>query len=181
MSDTNRRKLLKSLAAGSGAVIAGKSLPESWTKPVVDSVLLPAHAQTSQFIYDLTLEADPCSGGGQAAITSLDFNVTGITPLSNGTVDAFIQGDNGDPDEYYFVSIEGNALGQIGPAPGGDGTSTTASFPVSQAILETAAADGTISITFTPNTPNEIDCGGPFPYIVRATLTFTGSGTPPAP
>jgi hypothetical protein len=53
MSDNNekksisRRKLLKSLAASGGAVIAGKSLPESWSRPVVDSVMLPAHALTS--------------------------------------------------------------------------------------------------------------------------------------
>jgi hypothetical protein len=42
-----RRRLLKSLAAGSGAIVAGKSLPENWGRPVVDSVMLPAHAQTS--------------------------------------------------------------------------------------------------------------------------------------
>lgn len=47
MSDQSRRKLLKSIATGSGAIIAGKNLPESWSRPVVDSVLLPAHAQTS--------------------------------------------------------------------------------------------------------------------------------------
>ena len=47
MSNESRRKILKSIVAGSGAVIAGKSLPENWTKPVVDSVTLPAHAQTS--------------------------------------------------------------------------------------------------------------------------------------
>jgi hypothetical protein len=46
-SGESRRKLLKSIAAGSGAVIAGKSLPESWKRPIVDSVMLPAHAQTS--------------------------------------------------------------------------------------------------------------------------------------
>ena len=46
-SDKSRRKLLKSIAAGSGAIVAGKSLPESWSRPVVDSVMLPAHAQTS--------------------------------------------------------------------------------------------------------------------------------------
>ena len=46
-SNESRRKLLKSIAAGSGAVIAGKSLPDSWSRPVVDSVMLPAHAQTS--------------------------------------------------------------------------------------------------------------------------------------
>jgi hypothetical protein len=48
MSSESRRKLLKSIAAGSGAIVAGKSLPESWSKPVVDSVMLPAHAQTTQ-------------------------------------------------------------------------------------------------------------------------------------
>ena len=42
-----RRELLKGIAAGSGALIAGKSLPETWSRPVVDSVMLPAHAQTS--------------------------------------------------------------------------------------------------------------------------------------
>ena len=47
MSDQSRRKLLKSIAAGSGAIVAGKSLPETWARPVVDSVLLPVHAQTS--------------------------------------------------------------------------------------------------------------------------------------
>jgi hypothetical protein len=46
-SSDSRRKLLKSIAAGSGAIVAGKSLPESWKRPVVDSVILPAHAQTS--------------------------------------------------------------------------------------------------------------------------------------
>lgn len=46
-SNENRRNLLKSIAAGSGVIVAGKSLPESWSRPVVDSVMLPAHAQTS--------------------------------------------------------------------------------------------------------------------------------------
>ena len=46
-SDESRRKLLKSIAAGSGAIVAGKSLPENWTKPIVNSVVLPAHAVTS--------------------------------------------------------------------------------------------------------------------------------------
>ena len=57
-SNESRRKLLKSIAAGSGAIVAGKSLPESWSKPVVDSVMLPAHAQTS----------DPC---GALTITQI--------------------------------------------------------------------------------------------------------------
>ncbi len=42
---SNRRNLLKALA--SGGVVAGTALPAAWTRPVVDSVLLPAHAQTT--------------------------------------------------------------------------------------------------------------------------------------
>ena len=40
----SRRRLLKGLATG-GAVIAGQEvLPQSWSKPLVDAVVLPAHA-----------------------------------------------------------------------------------------------------------------------------------------
>ena len=42
-----RRKLLKSIALGGGAIAVGKTLPESWTKPVIDSVMLPAHGVAS--------------------------------------------------------------------------------------------------------------------------------------
>ena len=42
-----RRKLLKSLAAGGGVVVATKVIPTQWSKPVIDSLLLPAHANAS--------------------------------------------------------------------------------------------------------------------------------------
>ena len=45
--DSKRRKLAKSFAVGVGAVASVNALPDRWTKPVVDSVLLPAHAACS--------------------------------------------------------------------------------------------------------------------------------------
>ena len=45
--NNSRRKLLKTAAASSGLAVAATALPVTWTKPVVDSILLPAHAQTS--------------------------------------------------------------------------------------------------------------------------------------
>lgn len=63
MSDTSRRKLLKSIAAGSGAIVAGKSLPDSWNRPVVDTVILPAHARTSLM---------SSSGEGQVTRAAID-------------------------------------------------------------------------------------------------------------
>jgi len=70
-SSESRRKLLKSIAAGSGAIVAGKSLPESWTRPVVDSVMLPAHAETSPTCTDRPITGMRTSldlrGGGSAS------------------------------------------------------------------------------------------------------------------
>jgi len=40
----SRRKLLKALAATSGAVVASQMLPGQWIKPVIESGVLPAHA-----------------------------------------------------------------------------------------------------------------------------------------
>jgi len=51
MSDATRtegrRHLLKAVTVGGGAVVVGTSLPAAWTKPVIESVVLPAHAQAS--------------------------------------------------------------------------------------------------------------------------------------
>ncbi len=55
ISNSGRRKLFKLMAAGSGMAIAGKSLPENWSKPIVESVLLPAHAETSSSEQTLTV------------------------------------------------------------------------------------------------------------------------------
>jgi len=52
MTDVNkvfdaRRRLLRSLAASGGVAVTASSLPNKWAKPVADSVLLSAHAQTT--------------------------------------------------------------------------------------------------------------------------------------
>ena len=43
--ESQRRKVLKNIVAGGG--IAGTASVATWTKPIVDSVLLPVHAQLS--------------------------------------------------------------------------------------------------------------------------------------
>jgi hypothetical protein len=42
-----RRKALKTILAGSGTAITAASLKDQWARPVVETVVLPAHAQAS--------------------------------------------------------------------------------------------------------------------------------------
>jgi hypothetical protein len=42
-----RRRLLKALAGAGGVLATGALLPERWTRPVVESIIVPAHAQAT--------------------------------------------------------------------------------------------------------------------------------------
>lgn len=42
-----RRDALRKILAGGGIVVGAESLPGNWSKPLIDSVILPAHAQTT--------------------------------------------------------------------------------------------------------------------------------------
>ena len=131
MSESNkgRRKLLKSIAAGSGAVIAGKSLPESWSKPVVDSVILPVHAQTSPCT-PCNIDGLYCTGGGENSTT---FNVSAT---GNVTITHTVQSEpeeqtdtvdpcTGESIDVIFTSFGGNDITITNGVIACDGTSIT--------------------------------------------------------
>ena len=46
-AENSRRDAMKKILLGSGAVAAAKSGSDAWQKPAIDSIILPAHAQTS--------------------------------------------------------------------------------------------------------------------------------------
>ena len=87
-----RRKLLKTLAAGSGAVIAGRSLPESWTKPVIDTVMLPAHAATTDDTGSITTQ-------------SLTSEVTPTTTPGCCLTPGLYCGAAGDPNVFVKITV----------------------------------------------------------------------------
>lgn len=45
-----RRRVVKRIVSGGGVVAGAGALSSGWQKPVIDSVLLPAHAQSSPSI-----------------------------------------------------------------------------------------------------------------------------------
>jgi len=143
----NRRKLLKSIAAGSGAVIAGKSLPESWSKPVVDSVMLPAHAQTSPSPCTPCLVAATYCEGSGAGSTTLEVAVNGVITVTHRSFDNPPQTDTVDPctgGAFSVTDDTGSGSGTItisGTIPCGAATSIT--------VSETSSGGGTSSLILT--------------------------------
>jgi len=47
IEDRTRRKVVKGLAAGAGALAAYHTFPVNWSTPIIEQIFLPAHAQTS--------------------------------------------------------------------------------------------------------------------------------------
>lgn len=90
--NTSRRKLLTGTAVLGAAVGAGRILPKEWTRPVVEAVLLPAHANISG-----------CSG------TFCDARV--LITVSGGTVMAMVGSDSGSgpfsPDDTFSFALSG--------------------------------------------------------------------------
>ncbi|MGA8259398.1 MAG: twin-arginine translocation signal domain-containing protein [Arenicellales bacterium] len=92
--NTSRRKLLTGTAVLGAAIGAGGVLPKEWTRPVVESVLLPAHANISG-----------CSG------TFCDIGVKALITVSGGTVMASVGADSGSgpfsPDGTFSFALSG--------------------------------------------------------------------------
>lgn len=177
----SRRKLLRSIAAGSGAVAVatGKAMPESWTKPVIDSVLLPAHAQTSvprsgptRATFSQTLssgELCPVLGTGtpvpDPAPFLFDWATGGFTPAGDGTLTVTANGDltgNEGPNmEAWQIAFNGGPVltplvGNTGaPLPQQQDTDTQI-YTITQSDL-TAAGPG-LNVPVTATNQGAVDC-----------------------
>jgi hypothetical protein len=161
-SSESRRKLLKSIAAGTGVVVAGKSLPENWTKPVVDSVMLPAHAQTSP-----VSKTCPEAGTGSTPIT--------LIVQAGANPDIVVQ-IPGEPDftltpvtwtgNHFNVTINDPELGEISQHTTLDGDVDLAASPDAisgtvdaawESATEQCSTTGTFSATKTTGPEDAIE------------------------
>lgn len=79
----SRRRLLRSLGAVGVTIMA---VPQRWVQPVVESVLLPAHAQTIEDSADTDNSSSPCADisapCAELAFSELEI-VTACLPLAN--------------------------------------------------------------------------------------------------
>ena len=125
-SNDSRRRLLKSITIGTSAIYAGNALPNKWAKPIVDSVVLPAHGQTTGCPSCTGPETSASDEGVIIYFVLLDSNTLRIY-LGEDTVDASVtgEGDTGEGDFLYeakqgcdgFVRVSGT-ITQGTAAPG---------------------------------------------------------------
>lgn len=103
-----RRRLLRALG-GSGGVVLGTILASKWHKPVVEAVLLPAHAQTSEAAptancsITLTLSQFNVSGSDHSASLYVGGTVLGETIVGNGS--GSVSGSSTFPPGTYPVGL----------------------------------------------------------------------------
>ena len=104
----NRRALLKGLLAGSAVVSGSKALPEKWSKPLTDAVILPSHATTT---HD--------TGGG-------DFgDGNGFPQSDNEDIDGEYDGEEDFVYGDFEISDESATGDKYGTFYDGDGTDST--------------------------------------------------------
>jgi hypothetical protein len=123
-TDHSRRRVFKALLGAGGAVATANALPDRWTRPVVESVLLPAHAQATTPLvngtFTGTATANEVFGGGPV----LDFLVpaavaNGITSfvvevclnITNSVADAQLSLFNAGPPLFDALLSGSGALG----------------------------------------------------------------------
>ena len=108
----SRRKLLKSIAAGGGAVFAGKTLPENWSKPVVDGVMLPVHAQTTSCDLDsIPGRTVVCS---QTAVQAIYYTIRSsespcgfdISEFTSVPSTPYVRVNLGNQSDFAFIEVE---------------------------------------------------------------------------
>ncbi len=148
-----RRKLITTTGVACGTALGANSLPEQWLKPIVNSVILPAHAQTSVGC-DLSClsPATYCSSSSSSAIR-LTVSEDGAIQVqtSGGTASAQIDICEGGG---LSVTIGANVLSAMIPC------GETASIDITQ-----SNATGTTVFTLT----KELCSAPPMSCLVPAT------------
>jgi len=95
LEDLGRRKAVKTIVGGVTAVAAYSLLPQTWEKPIIESIFLPAHAATSGSSLH-----DPCEVtrvSGYQDDTTVVINVSGFVTPPTGNLPTTIVA-MGSPD-----------------------------------------------------------------------------------
>ena len=103
----NRRKILHAMTI-SGGIITVAKLPSKWTAPVVESIVLPAHAQTSQTSGNAASSSGVvptrCTNNAQTITNAEEVGRDDIVLIYDG--DKFCDVEVGDPSEFGGIPAD---------------------------------------------------------------------------
>lgn len=114
----SRRRLIKAAAGSGGVIVGAKVAPKEWTKPIVDSVILPAHAQTSPTLFTITCEGSPPNGSTVPQNGSVTASVTiSPTPPAGETVIGELFCNGASRGTFVAGVTDGSSSGGSGGGP----------------------------------------------------------------
>ncbi len=138
-----RRSLLKKVAVSGAVTGVAASMPNEWIKPVVDAVIIPAHAMCSadcsmSFTIDARDIPVACSGTSFPPIV-LNGSIAGCGPATIESLSSSLPGS-----ASYTASIsKGSKV-----SPGDTFTITVLAYPSSSPFACTAVEPGNITIDY---------------------------------
>ena len=106
-----RRKLIKSAVAGGVAVTAVELMPTNWTKPVIQSVVLPAHAAMTMLTYTVTVTNNTMAQALTPAVVVVhggDYAPPGAGGMASAGLK--ILAETGRPVEYIAESMDAGGM-----------------------------------------------------------------------
>lgn len=170
-----RRKTLKKLVIGASALAGYSMLPEKWTKPIVEQIILPAHAQTSGttlLVNPLTLTL--LSGTQGTATVAVRIFGAVSPPIQNLAILLRVQGAlRGNsaviPPPSSSKGIVQEALASVGDFLISEAVAAETCSQLSQQV--TSAQDGSFSADF------ELSCGPGITSVSATASLVTSSGT----
>jgi len=165
-----RRKTIKKLVVGAGALAGYSMLPEKWTKPVVEQIILPAHAQTSGVTLINPLTLTLLSGTQGSTIVSVRVSGAVYPPTPNLAIIFQIAGALGGNTAATPVPEEGilqKTFAALDDLLVSEAMAAEGCPQLSQQV--SSGGDGSFSADF------EISCG---PGITSVSATATLSASP---
>ncbi|GEM_PF-3285392 len=168
-----RRNLLRSLTLGAGSLTLSQ-IPHSWIKPVVQAVILPAHAQTSDDV--VSPEIDIRGGDGtpisipNGSTTPNPGNNTDLGIATNGSSSQFFIFNTGTADLTFtgtpLVEITGEGWSLVTPPvnPISPGNDDFFSIQFTNPMTVSGPFPGTVSIANNDSDEN------PYTFAVLATV-----------
>lgn len=117
----SRRKAVKTIVGGVSALAAYHTLPVNWSKPIIEQVFLPAHAQTSGSMPDVPVDPGisysvSCSGtpacGSTVAVDEI-VNVTATVTPNPGAGQLITIGEFCGGVSTGSTSLVTNANGEV--------------------------------------------------------------------